>query len=426
MTTRDVLTLLDGDAIADLATGIPVLADGEARLRSLALDRIWVKPGRHVHASYRVALETEGETIDTWIVAAAIRPGESARGVASRAVTMDETPPGVCSARWTVHRSTVLLDEPSALLQLFPWDYRLPTLPMALDQAYVGRELGSYGLTRADVAGYWPGVRCQIHYPSREGDDLYGKVFAEVADVEEVVTRQEAIASRNAGEQFVTPRPRAYVPALRLLVTEPVAGEPLTERLERSGADALMPRVATALATFHEVHVPEIQRRFRSTDDVEVVRGWVAFTSMLFPELARDLSATLDLLERRRPNGEDGPLTLVHRDFYDKQVLVRSDALAVLDLDTACQGQAEIDVGNFCAHLALRALQAPSHCWDPDELTAAFTDAYRARRPAAAMAWIEWYRASTLLRLASLYAVRPWWRGLVPTLIDASRRALSG
>ena len=29
---------------------IPALVDGTARLGSVSLDRLWVKPGRHVHA----------------------------------------------------------------------------------------------------------------------------------------------------------------------------------------------------------------------------------------------------------------------------------------------------------------------------------------------------------------------------------------
>ena len=95
-----------------------------------------------------------------------------------------------------------------------------------------------------------------------------------------------------------------------------------------------------------------------------------------------------------------------------------------LDLDTVCQGDGEIDVGNFCAHLVLRALQAGSSTEAAERLGEMLVASYRTARPAADPRRVAWYRASALLRLACVYALRPWWHGLAPALIDESRRAL--
>jgi len=216
---------------------------------------------------------------------------------------------------------------------------------------------------------------------------------------------------------------RAWVPSLHLLVTTPLDGTALMDRLGRGAAPALSASVATALARLHATHLATVARRFDPGDDLEVVRPWVAFTAGVFPDLGADLARALARLEAARPSGER-PLVLVHRDFYDKQVLVGAPRVGLLDLDTLCHGDAEIDVGNFCAHLVLRGLQwhdGPEALADHE---AAFVDAYRKRRPDLDRVRLDWYRASALLRLACLYALRPRWVALAPRLIQESGRAL--
>jgi hypothetical protein len=235
MRPADVLTLLDAEAMVPLLRAIPVLADGTARLRSAALERVWVKPGRHVHASYRVALDTGAGTVETRAAAGLVRPDESAPEVERRALGVPGTaPPPGWPASWDVRRSTARVETPPMLVQLFPWDYRLPTLSLALDPARVERELGQVGLGRRRVAGYWPGTRCQIRYECADehGGALYGKVFSD-PDGAAVARRQDTIASRGAEAGFTAARVRAWLPALNLLVTEPVEGEPLPERLDQ-------------------------------------------------------------------------------------------------------------------------------------------------------------------------------------------------
>ena len=60
MNPEHIRVLLDADAMRHLLGAIPLLADGTAGLSALSLDRLWVKPGRHFHASYRVTLSGRG------------------------------------------------------------------------------------------------------------------------------------------------------------------------------------------------------------------------------------------------------------------------------------------------------------------------------------------------------------------------------
>jgi hypothetical protein len=409
--------LRDVTAMRHVFATVPVLDGKQAKLRSLALDRFWVKPGRHCHAAYRLTLDTERGPVET--LGSATLLGDAGRGpdLLRRA---RELPPA--RAPWEPRAAAALVESPRALLQLFPWDARLPTLARALDPDHVAAALGTEVHAGVPV-GYWPGMRCQVRYETAEGP-LFGKVFPDAAGagVAKLLERVAATLADAAG--VAVPSLRAWVPSLHLLVTTPLDGTALIERLEHGAPPETVVPVATALARLHAVELSHVDRRFRPADDLEVVRPWVAFATETFPALGPDLAAALARLETALPAGER-PATLVHRDFYDKQVLVGASRVGLLDLDTLCHGDPEIDVANFGAHLTLRGLQWHA---SPDALAplaAAFADAYRRQRPDLDRRRVDWYRASTLLRLACLYALRPWWEEITPRLVEESHRALA-
>lgn len=415
--------LLDADGMAGRLQALQAFAGGSARLAALAVERIWVKPGRHVHVSYHVTVEVEGEPHATRAVAALAASEGELRAMERRAVATAAEPPPI-PLMWDARRSTVRCDAPPMLLQLFPWDYRLPTLPLALASETVGRAVESRGLGEARVVGYWPGMRCQLRYADGEGSPaLFGKVFTDEDGARSVARTLQVLGAGVIDAGFSTPRLHACLPALRLVLTEPLPGASLLGRLASAAGDETFPRLARALARFHALRPPHVERVFSVTDDLAVVRGWVAFVAGFLPELGDSAAAALVALESSQPSSAGAP-GLVHRDFYDKQLLVGDGALGLLDLDTACLGDGEIDVGNFCAHLLLRSLQVPDQQWDPVQASRRFVDVYRAERRGADPERIRWYRASALLRLACVYALRPWWPMLGPRLIAASRNAL--
>src|SRR4029077_18992672 len=131
---------------------------------------------------------------------------------------------------------------------------------------------------------------------------------------------------------------------------------------------------------------------------------------------------TLARLRRELPAAAPAAWSLIHRDFYDRQVLVIPSRIAFLDLDTVCRGDAEIDVANFCAHFVLRGLQWHSRADAFTSLEDEFVTHYRGLRPGTDVNLLSWYRASALLRLACVYSLRPWWHSLTLQLVEASRR----
>ncbi len=426
MSGADIRTLLDAGAMRGVLARIPLVATGAALLKDVSLERVWVKPGRHFHASYRIQLDTEGGQVETLAQAGLLRDRTHASDVRG---AIREIPPGAPRsgepARWEARLSTALVESPPALVQLFPWDYRLPTLPLAFDLGRLEAELAPLTLRRCEVAGYWPGMRCQIRYHLGDpGGTLYGKVVPHGAGA--ALGRSRAAIEEKVGDGavLVTPKQFAELPELNLVLTEPIEGHAFIDLLRDGGGAEAVPRVAAALALFHSLPVSGIEGQFQPDDDLAVVGPWVVLVSTVFPDLAAGLEEALTELRKARPAAAPAAWSVVHRDFYDRQVLVSPSRIAFLDLDTVCRGHAEIDVANFCAHFVLRGLQWHSRTEAFARLGEEFVTHYRGLRPSTDVNLFSWYLASALLRLACVYSLRPWWHSLTLQLVEASRRAL--
>ena len=149
--------LLDAPAITRLFSRLPALEGRE--LGGSQLVALLVKPGRHFNACYR--LRVPGASTAT-VLASAFAIGRASAAQIRTNIgphAADAGNPAACA-----HCST-LLAEPGLLLQLFPFDYRLPTLAACLDTPRISRDLDrTPPLTDCEPMGYRPGMRCQIRY----------------------------------------------------------------------------------------------------------------------------------------------------------------------------------------------------------------------------------------------------------------------
>src|SRR5262249_59599623 len=118
--------------------------------------------------------------------------------------------------------STPLLDPPRASGQLFPWDLRLPTLALVLDPASIEAGAGLASIRGSTVAGYWPGMRCNLRYESgREPRVLYGKVFPAGAVTAAAATQTAVARAVETADALAVPRGDAHGPGLNLPLTPP-------------------------------------------------------------------------------------------------------------------------------------------------------------------------------------------------------------
>ena len=126
-----------------------------------------------------------------------------------------------------------------------------------------------------------------------------------------------------------------------------------------------------------------------------------------------------DLLYDDAASGERnwGP---IHRDLHDKQIMW--DPVAgpgLLDVDTACLGERELDLGNLRAHARWRTHQG---IWTDADAEVVLGEISRATSASGLDSRrVSAYERSTLLRLVCVYAFRPKWNDRTGWLLDAAR-----
>lgn len=113
-----------------------------------------------------------------------------------------------------------------------------------------------------------------------------------------------------------------------------------------------------------------------------------------------------------------------HRDFYDKQLLLSESGIGLVDFDNLCMADPCLDIGNFLAHVSLRRLQHQPNRGEGAQLktTTAFLDGLG--RQAEPFFWLRlrFYEASSFLRLALLYSLRPRWNAICEPCIGLAVR----
>ncbi len=393
--------LLDEARMGDLLReSLPDLFPPDSETRTVSR---WIKPGAYFNVTYASHAEPTG---GGWATAFVVQ---------SKAM----------EGRLRRSGQRVLFARDDLALQVFPEDYRLPHLSVCLQPQEVARRLyGSYEPTEASLAGYRPGMRCQIRYTDRASARVvFGKsAFEREPGASFRSQRKASEALAEAGAGIFAPAPLAYLEDLSLTLVEGVPGESLYEKIRRSApVDAEVRRSAELLARLHGSHTEGITREFPTHKELTVIDAWAELTAALKPDRAGRALRASAWMHRSVPEGTHAPV-VIHRDFYDRQVMFSDQRTALLDVDTLARGDAELDVGNFLAHLKLRDAQGRGQGEDSvGSLRRTFLNAYdgslREDR-------LRWYEAGTLFRLAFVYTARPRWEHLFDVLCAAGEELL--
>lgn len=316
----------------------------------------------------------------------------------------------------------------------FPFDYRLPALVEAMDPTLVAPRLAaalgveSVSVLRAEPQRYVPEKRCQIRYdvelPSGASATVFGKVMAD--DRGERIagwmsTLHGALATESGA---AVPEPLGYIEPWRLFLQRAVPGATLYAR-QRAGDVCLdvYEAVAKTLADIHATPLDGLSTH-DAAHECQLV-GDALTKRTLSPTLHADAAVALEQLAAAAVHLRRHPPVTSHRDFYDKQVLSTGRRHFVIDFDTLALAPRELDLGNFVAHLHLRALQGHITGFAAQAIAESFLEAYR-RRAALDDDVLDWFRRATLLRLATIYAIRPGLDHLAAPLVAAARLGLRG
>lgn len=209
------------------------------------------------------------------------------------------------------------------------------------------------------------------------------------------------------------PRTVALDEARGAITMTALPGRPLHELWTLPGravtTTRAMLQTGRALAALHTRPTPSWADRHDHADELAVTRRWLDLAEghgvLPLPRSALDdlLTEAAGLLADSNPHATLVPL---HRDLHDKQVLVDSTGVGLIDLDLLVAGHAALDVANLLVHLELRARQGLT---TPSEVAAcrdAFLGSYGWVATGSTRS-LAGYALATRLRLLAVYAFRP-------------------
>jgi len=304
--------------------------------------------------------------------------------------------------RWFTH-------DDRGLIERFPErDARLPL--SAHLREVTGWEVLSYRPSRRLVAAVRRTERVNVLKGHKKGRSARAAVYQSVAEA----------AMRRGG--FRVPRLLAHDGQHEALVFEFLAAS----EVELSSASAgHYSELGRRLRAFQEHREAGDLTVFGACDEFEVLGKWRAKV-LRVATLPEGWAAACARLEARLATLEAPLLGLCHRDLHDRQVHADAQGLALLDFDLLCCADVALDAANLLAHLHWRAVQG-LHGADASSVRAlerAFLEGLARRGESGFEARLAFYRASTCLRLALVYRLRPRWAPLVHELVALAGAAL--
>jgi hypothetical protein len=207
--------------------------------------------------------------------------------------------------------------------------------------------------------GYRSGKRAVIVYrllgSRRFSERLLGKTFRggraeRLAEIHRQLSEQLASYSR---DRVHVPLPAGCLPDLRMTLFSWAGGKRAAGTMMESGDGAFA--AVDVLAALHRASLDDVPA-FSVADERGIVDHWHAALRRVAPSSAAATRALRDRLRRIAGTVEPTPQCTIHRDFYERQLIVGRRTTTLLDLDTLAQGSPTVDLGNLLAHAYLAVL----------------------------------------------------------------------
>jgi ABC-type multidrug transport system fused ATPase/permease subunit len=420
--------VLDGTAMARRLREL--LADGYALERCRAGKALYV-PGEGCSVRYQVELRetATGRRFERLVGGRLFSDGDAATAfLRERLAPLVERAAGRTELE-AFARPIARVAPLRLVLHAFPLDGDLPTLVDATDPAGMTARLGDSLHTpqggrlvaercAVELVQYARRDRCVLRFrvgghlirTHQQSDRvLYGKVYGGSQGQGEQVgpvtaTLREHVLGGH-GIRFAVPAFEGYLSELSLALFEAIPGTPQVASLLRaqagapagSGSDghdaagrrqgsgrALLSAIQVCGRIGAALHTSGIALGGRRTfaDDLTAVRADLEAAARRCPPLAKLLGAHLDRAELAAASTDEAPPVFSHGDFTPSQVLFAGPVHGLIDLDTACQAEPALDLGQFLAYFEVLRRKADLAADRPpspaDELRDAFLNAYAA------------------------------------------------
>lgn len=331
--------------------------------------------------------------------------------------------------------------ELNMLVQLFPVDRYMPTLPALASgppPALEAQLLETFG------AGHWQTEHCGVQtmrYRASFGATFRYTLEARNTDSGERATRcfyvkvyrdsgeptfnlLQTLGKQCDGGAFGTVKPLAYLHDLRALVLDSAPGKPLDQALlDGDSISDSMDHAARALAAFHQSSLTVSGYRSKA-DGLTRVRRATTFIGWACPELSPSVSDIVAALEARLGESPRHP---AHLDVKPDHLFLDGDRVTLIDLDSASLGDPMLDPASLLARL-----EALPHVSAVPEATArnaarVFADSYFACVPDAWRSSFGLSYACAALKVALFFVQhqQPEWRTRVTTFVERAGQGVS-
>jgi hypothetical protein len=339
------------------------------------------------------------------------------------------------------------IPELGMLVQVFPYDRRLPTLPLLIAEPLPELKLPLLarfgpGNWRTEVwnvepVRYRAGLGAALRLTVQGHDDatgrrrerrFYAKVYRDEGQGQQThqVLRELWKQARANGEGFTVARPLDYLSGLRTLLQEEAPGTPLDEILLGDGdPTAAVRRVARALAAFNQGDAPATTQRHLLADQVAVLERARRLLGWACPHLRVEVES---IIEGVLAGLEEVPLGPTHRDLKPDHIFVDGERTIFIDLDSLAKADPVLDPAYLLARLATMPALFPV----PPERTRAaareFAEEYFAHVPEAWQERLPFHYAGALLKISfGLFGRQaPDWPDKIATLLEEARASLAG
>lgn len=317
------------------------------------------RPGAGVSVGYSVILS---DHTDLYMLASTARVNEAALA-ASTGVTL------------TLGHTRVHLWE-------YPFDPELPALELASDSSQLGAFLNTD--VNIELLSYRPTRRAVLRIETAEGEDLYAKVVRPDAQ-RDLMQRIHAIEN-SAIPSFSLIRDAAgsVLNARGLILTRAASGVPLSrfytafEPHQLSAASSMLAAIEHTLD-----QIPPTAMLFpRKPAWADKCEHYAHAAATAYPQGALRAERVARTIRSLISQADMGPMQPTHGDFYEANVLIAPDELAVtglLDLDSLGPGRRVHDWGCLLGHLAVLPNLAPTRYPHADALCAYWFDLLSSR-----------------------------------------------
>ena len=280
------------------------------------------------------------------------------------------------------------------------------------------RSLGGHFKMKHQLLSHRLGKRCLFRCNSVDGEDvsLIAKIYkSRTTKGAQTFSNMQALQKKHfdLSSRLRISHPIHWCSDYQILWMEDVQGKHLFQLKLCQQSKALFD-TGCLLAKLHQTEL-NLQSIHTIEDEIALLEQWTDRAGQLRPKLTQRLQNACAFVRKSLCEVKNQPASLVHRDFYDQQLIFNDTSIALIDFDTLALSYPELDIGNYLAHLKLRRLQGIEIDRKAETY---FLSGYRNRSDCNFSDLKIWEKAS-LLRLSCLYAFRTKWKDLTEPLLEA-------